>query len=261
MRSDFYRFIMITAIGMMTIFLPVSLSVRSAIADDMQILHELMDTAQNQQIDIAETTKNKTAEKIAEQTAEIFHSRAFQKKLQTQIDTLRSQLNSTGEEPPAISRKESGKISLLMPGEKIYLFISSSMPEITLRNYARDLDKLGDRNIVMVMQGFVDGIKYITPTLKFIQNILKKSPSCDPKTRPCEAFNAGIYIDPQAFARYGITTVPAVVYERDENEENLKDAYRVSGEVSLEYALERIEKEFKSSQISHALKKLRKGFY
>ena len=70
---------MITAIGMMTIFLPVSLSVRSAIADDMQILHELMDTAQNQQIDIAEITKNKTAEKIAEQTAEIFHSWAFQK--------------------------------------------------------------------------------------------------------------------------------------------------------------------------------------
>ncbi|MEZ4579069.1 MAG: hypothetical protein R2875_14010 [Desulfobacterales bacterium] len=39
----------------------------------------------------------------------------------------------------------------------------------------------------------------------------------------------------------------------------MKDAYRVSGEVSLEYALERIEKESKSSQISHVLKKLRKG--
>ena len=245
----------------MTIFLSVSLSVRAAIADDMQILHELMDTAQNQKIDIAETTKNKTAEKIAEQTAKTFNSQAFQKRLQTQIDTLRSQLNSTGEEPPAISRKEEGRNTFLLPGEKIYLFISSSMPETFLRNYAQDLDKLGDENIVMVMQGFVGGIKYIKPTLEFVQNIRKKSPACDPKTRPCEAFNAGIYIDPQAFARYGITTVPAIVYERDENEENLKDAYRVSGEVSLEYALERIEKKSKSSQISHALKKLRKGFY
>lgn len=150
---------------------------------------------------------------------------------------------------------------MLMPDEKIYLFISSSMPEITLRTYARDLDKLGDKNIVMVMQGFVGGIKYITPTLEFIQNILKKSPACDSKSRVCDAFNAGVYIDPQAFARYGINGVPAVVYVRDENEEKFSEAYRVSGEVSLEYALERIEKESKSSQISHALKKLRKGFY
>jgi type-F conjugative transfer system pilin assembly protein TrbC len=260
-RSNFYRFVMIAAIGLMSIFLSVSLSVRAAIADDMKDLHDLMDTAQNQQIDVTEITKNKTAEKIAEQTAKTFHSQVFQKRLQTQIDTLRSQLNSTGEEPSPISRKESCQDSLLMPGEKIYLFISSSMPEITLRNYAQDLDKLGDRNIVMVMQGFVDGVKYITPTLEFIQNILKKSPSCDSESMVCEAFNAGVYIDPQAFARYGITAVPAVVYARDENEENLKDAYRVSGEVSLEYALERIEKESKSSQIRHALKKLRKGFY
>ncbi|OPL12116.1 MAG: hypothetical protein AVO38_03550 [delta proteobacterium ML8_D] len=252
---------MISAIGFMSIFLSVSLSVRAAIADDMQILHELMDTAQNQQIDTTEITKNKTVEKIAKQTAGTFHSRAFQKKLQKQIDALSNQLHPAGEEPPAISLKEAGQNTFLMPDEKIYLFISSSMTETFLRNYAQDLDKLGDKNIVMVMQGFVGGIKYIKPTLEFIQNILKKSPSCDPKTRPCDAFNAGIYIDPQAFVRYGINRVPAVVYARDENEENFAEAYRVSGEVSLEYALERIEKASTSCEISQVLKKLRRGFY
>ncbi|MEZ4579067.1 MAG: TraU family protein [Desulfobacterales bacterium] len=69
-RSDFHRLIMITAIGMMTTFLPVSLSVRAAIADDMKDLHDLMDTAQNQQIDITEITKNKTLKKSPEQDCE-----------------------------------------------------------------------------------------------------------------------------------------------------------------------------------------------
>ncbi|MEZ4579068.1 MAG: hypothetical protein R2875_14005 [Desulfobacterales bacterium] len=63
----------------------------------------------------------------------------------------------------------------------------------------QDLDKLGDENIVMVMQGFVDGIKYITPTLVYPE-YPEKSPSCDSKSRVCDSFNAGVYIDPQAFA-------------------------------------------------------------
>ena len=64
----------------MSIFLSVSLSVRAATADDMKDLHNLMDTAQNQQIDVTEITKDKTAEKIAEQTAENFPFPGLSKK-------------------------------------------------------------------------------------------------------------------------------------------------------------------------------------
>jgi type-F conjugative transfer system pilin assembly protein TrbC len=237
------------------------MSVDMVSADDMTDLNSLMDAAENEQIDVSQITKNKTAEKIAKQTAEIFNSSEYQKKLQTKINTLRAQLNPVDEGPPPISWKEEGQNTFLMPDEKIYLFISSSMPKITLRNYAQDLDKLRDKNIIIVMRGFLGGVKFIKPTLEFIESIHKKSPSCDPINSPCDAYNANIYIDPQAFARYGITNVPAFVYTRKENETDLSDAYQVSGDVSFEYALEIIEKESKSSQISNVLKKLRKGFY
>ncbi len=237
------------------------ISVNITLADEMADLNSLMDASENQQIDVSQITKNKTAETIARQTAEIFNSRKFQKRLQAQTDALRTRLDSTGESPPSISWKEEGQNTFLMPNEKIYLFISSSMPGTTLRNYARDLDKLRDKNIILVMRGFVGGIKYIKPTLNFIENIQKKSPSCDPENSRCDAYNTNIYIDPQAFARYDITTVPAFVYVRNEDGGNSTDAYRVSGDVSFEYALEIIEKESKSSQVSNVLKKLRKGFY
>jgi hypothetical protein len=45
----------------------------------------------------------------------------------------------------------------------------------------------------------------------------------------------------------------------DENQ--VGDAFRVSGDMTLEYALEMILKESKSSQIETILKKLRRGFY
>jgi len=237
------------------------ISVNNTFADEMADLNSLMDASENQQIDVSQITKDKTAETIARQTAKIFNSQKFQKRLQAQTDALRTRLNPTDEGPPSISWKEEGKNTFLMPNEKIYLFISSSMPGTTLRNYAQDLDKLRDKNIILVMRGFVGGIKYIKPTLEFIESIQKKSPSCDPGNSPCDAFNAGIFIDPQAFDSYGITTVPAFVYVRNEDGGNSTDAYRVSGDVSFEYALEIIEKESKSSQVSNVLKKLRKGFY
>ena len=256
MRFKLYFFILFFIVVLRG-FLPAEI----ILAGDVTDLNSLMDAAENQKIDVSHITKNKDAENAAKQTTEIFNSHQYQKKLQAEIDALKTQLNLDKGGPPSISRKEEGQNTFLMPDEKIYLFISSSMPETTLRAYAQDLDKLRDKNIILVMQGFVGGIKYIKPTLKFIQRIQKRDQSCDPETRPCDVFNANIYIDPQAFARYGITNVPAFVYSRNENGTEFSDAYRVSGDVSFEYALEIIEKESKSSQISSVLKKLRKGFY
>ena len=60
----------------------------------------------------------------------------------------------------------------LLPDERIYIFMSSSVPLVTWNNYAKDIDKVRDPNIIMVMRGCIGGCKYIRPTLKFIQNII-----------------------------------------------------------------------------------------
>ena len=241
-------------------------------AEDMADVKAMMDAAGNQAINIPQIKKDKNAE----DTAAIFNSREYQRKLQGQIDTLKSRLYPDQENPdqPPVSRKEKNQNNFLMPDERIYLFVSSSMPASTLKNYASDLDKLRDPNIVMVMRGFVNGIRFIKPTLEFIDNILIKDPNCNPatsqSTSQCDAYQANISIDPMVFSRYGIETVPAIVYARGVNEtetgqgttENTAaDAYLVSGDMSLDYALEIIGQKTQSSQINNILNKLRRGFY
>lgn len=242
----------------------------AALAGDIADVNALLDAAGNQEMNIPEMEKNPAANKIAEK----FHSPEYQKNLQDQIAALKSKLYPDAEAsgPPPISRKDDHRNALLMPDERIYLFVSSSIPRSTLKTYAADLDKLKDENIVMVMRGFVDGVKYIKPTLDLISNVLKKDPACDSSRNQCDAFQAGIHIDPVLFSRYDIQTVPAIVYARGVRESNLEagqgrdenqagDAFRVSGDVTLEYALEMILKETRSSQIETILKKLRRGFY
>jgi type-F conjugative transfer system pilin assembly protein TrbC len=86
------------------------------------------------------------------------------------------------------------------------------MPMAALRRYASDLDRLADPNIVMVMRGFVGGMRYYKPTGDFIGQVLRKDEACEPGKEQCEAYQAGIQIDPMLFRRYGIKQVPAVVY-------------------------------------------------
>jgi len=237
-------------------------------AEDMADVKAMMDAAGNQAINIPQIKKDKNAE----DTAALFNSREYQRKLQGQINTLKSRLYPDQENPdrPPVSRKEKNQNNFLMPDERIYLFVSSSMPASTLKNYASDLDKLQDPNIIMVMRGFVNGIRLIKPTLEFIDGILIKDPNCNPANSQCDAYQANISIDPMVFSRYGIETVPAIVYARGVNEteagqgttENTAaDAYLVSGDMSLDYALEVILKKSQSSQINNILNKLRRGFY
>lgn len=246
----------------------ILLAIPMAGAGDMADINVLMEESQNQQISVPEIKGDKNAE----ETAKIFHSRQYQRKLQMQINALKFQLYPKQENPLQISRKEKNQNAFLMPDERIYLFVSSSMPLSTLKNYASDLDKLNDPNIIMVMRGFVGGLRFIKPTLAFIDSILIKDPNCDPKRKKCDAYQASINIDPTLFSTYGVQTVPAIVYARGVNEMEMEkgqgatsgaalDAFMVTGDVTFDYALEMITRESKSSQTENILKKLRRGFY
>jgi len=243
----------------------VFLAIPMAGAGDMADVNVLMEQSQNQQITVPEIKGDKNAE----ETAEIFHSRQYQRKLQMQINALKPLLRPEQENPLQISRKENNQNAFLMPDERIYLFVSSSMPLSTLKNYASDLDKLNDPNIIMVMRGFVDGLRFIKPTLAFIDSILIKDPNCDPKRKKCDAYQASINIDPALFSTYCVQTVPAIVYARGVNEMEKEegqgaaalDAFMVTGDATFDYALEIITRESKSSQTENILKKLRRGFY
>jgi len=90
------------------------------------------------------------------------------------------------------------------------LFISSSMPEITLRNYARDLEKVGG---VMVMRGMIGGLQKTQPTMEFIAKVLRRNPACEGPR--CSMRGLEVVVDPIQFKNHGITKVPALVVEPD----------------------------------------------
>jgi len=242
---------------------------------DMKNVQGLLERANQQSRHmVVPQTKEHEAEKAARETANIYHSRKYQARLHREITRLKAQVfpDSMGK-GKGISTPKTAENTFLLPGERIYLFISSSIPVSTLRNYAADLDKLRDSHISMVMRGFVGGMHLIKPTIQFIEKILVKDPTCDASNQQCDVYHVSVNVDPLLYSRYGIRTAPAILYVRGvhsidpgqsegiKGNTSVSDAYMVSGDVSLEYALDTIRKASKSSQIETILKTLRRGFY
>jgi len=94
-----------------------------------------------------------------------------------------------------------------------YLFISSSMPITTLRNYVHDISELNDPDISIVMRGFIGGMKKAGQTQQFMADIIKKEKNC---ITNCKAFSVNTIIDPILFTKFKINNVPALVHVEGE---------------------------------------------
>ena len=94
--------------------------------------------------------------------------------------------------------------------DRIIIFVSSSMPLTTLRNYARDLQKVSG---LMVFRGMLGGMRTIAPTLKLIASILRINPACE--RQRCAMRKTALVIDPILFREHAIARVPAAVFVED----------------------------------------------
>jgi type-F conjugative transfer system pilin assembly protein TrbC len=110
---------------------------------------------------------------------------------------------------------------------KIYkpllIFVSFSMPISTLKSLSRDAQKLGG---TLVLRGLIQGS--FKETQKKLVDL--KEP---------------LIIDPELFKTYGVTTVPAFVH-LSEMGERVKSGVpfdKISGNISLDYAIEQFKKE------------------
>jgi len=166
----------------------------------------------------------------------------------------------------APQEKTDASAGRLAADERVYLFFSSSVPLSTLRSYAAMLDKARDPNVVMVLRGFVGGMKKIKPTMEFIADVLKKDPACEESAAQCDGYFVSIQIDPQLFQRYRIEQVPTVVYtagqavdsEITEEQASQRD-FVIAGDASLDWLLEKINREAKSMTLAGLIGSLRDG--
>ena len=227
----------------------------------------------------------KKAELLAKETDAYYRSDKFQTELKIANEMLKKRFNvndfftkpAAKQKTPYYNDYEEMLKSYSKPSlkkdERLYIFISSSVPVSTIRNYAVLANKIQDKNVIFVMRGFINGAKYIVPTIKFIAQIMKEDETCNLLTGKCEIMKINVMIDPILFAKYSIERVPSFVYARGvkvidiEMSEGLDDNatassyYKLSGDAGIDYILERFYEETKSNSIKELLYVWKKGFY
>lgn len=213
--------------------------------------------------------------KRAKETNDFFRSGEFQRRVTAEQERLKREIfggriQEYYQGDPEAAATMAGE---LPANERVYIFISSSVPRETLRNYVRDVAMLRDPNVKLVMRGLIGGVKYIKPTMRFVSGILLKDPACNPEKRRRERYAAGVNVDPLLFSRYAVKEVPAIVYARNVTvldvemsegmERNAKsgDYYTIHGDVALAYALERFRSETRSTALEALIRLLNDGFY
>lgn len=194
-----------------------------------------------------------------------YHSDEFQGRVKSETERIRAQVfgeNFARFYPDDVTGGRKGKLT---ESERVYVFISSSMPLQAVRNYAASVTRLGDPRIMMVMRGFVGGMTRIQPTIRFVADALKKHPSCSPAEGECAMLPANLVVDPLLYRRYAIDRVPAVVFARgvkagnpglsegDIKNAEVDNSYTVYGDASLEYILQSIGRESGASSLKELL--------
>jgi type-F conjugative transfer system pilin assembly protein TrbC len=135
---------------------------------------------------------------------------------------------------------------------KIKVFISFSMPQGSIERIIRDANKIPRKNISIVLRGLLDG-QNMRQTSQTIANMTKGK-------------NVEVHLDPTAFDKFKIKTVPAVVvYKSDEAFEEAcmkngldpkfaeQEQIKAFGDVSLEYAISHLLSEQLSNDMKNAL--------
>jgi hypothetical protein len=137
------------------------------------------------ELNIAENPHKDEAAAVAREVDAYYRSDEFQSRLRAEYDRLQNDLlRAGGNAEESAGNYYSDVAKLPQPGklpadERIYIFISKSVPRETLRSYIQAVDRLRDPNVVVVLRGFVDGMKMFGPTLEFIRELLVKDPGCD----------------------------------------------------------------------------------
>ncbi len=241
----------------------------------METVNRILEQAQQSQSRMEIPKELNTAgEAAAKEAFERFQSKESQEKIESEKERIAgTMLKPLNPEKP--SNQEHLFPDRLLNSEKVFLFISSSMPEQTLRAYAQDLDRLGDPNFVLVLRGFVDNMQKARPTLDFLEKLLVRESGCRlGKDKACDLFKVSIVIDPLVFQKFNIQEVPALAFVRNINlvdpKQSLGLAGNLSGEVeavvvcgdaALASGLEHIFKDTKDARIKQTVRKLQGDFY
>ena len=184
----------------------------------------------------------------ARQVMERFSAPTVQERLQDEQAKVAEALKDTQADEPKEHTSE------LATSEHLYLFLSSSMTEDSLRSLLAGIARLGDERIVPVFAGLPHRLDDWPGHTRFCQRVLQKEPTCrDTATNTCECLQVPLRINPALFRQYGVTEVPTLVYD------NGSRTWSVQGEAQLAVLLERMNTAANSPVLDSLIASLRGG--
>ncbi|MBV5326396.1 MAG: hypothetical protein JZU65_01975 [Chlorobium sp.] len=207
---------------------------------DSEAVKKAMEKAREQAktMTIPENKHKEAGQKAAAETNAVYRSQEFQ-------DKVKGYENWEDLVPGAKkAKKEQKEKGILADSEKVYLFLSSSIPAASFQGYMASLD--GIPEIIPAMYGIVGGLgkEKKKERVAWWRKVLKKDTSCQepetPDKSPCDLIKPSIAINPQLFRQYEITEAPALVYVSGD------EIYQVQGDVGLHTLLEKVNQEAKS---------------
>ena len=190
--------------------------------------------------------QNEQGEKEAKQAVENFNSTENQKKLQDEKE--RVQKENTPADTPLIqpqSQQSSSK-------ETVYIFLSSSVPDVTVHAYLTQAALYSGSGIVPVFFGLTNGVKDKRAAGRYFGHVMQANLDCvDLPGQRCSRREVRVAVNSTLFRQYGIIQVPTVVYTNGE------DSWALGGDSALDFMLTRIDGEARSPFLEGLIKRLR----
>ncbi len=178
----------------------ISMNATYSFASDIAFSESDLSNAQNIINNMLKAQNDKEIQSVSKQIQESSIT-AIKNGVENQFSG--STLDAFGIDKNALSAENPNMIN-----NRLVMFVSSSMPLQTLRNYARDLSKV---NGMMVIRGAQGGMKDYLKTRQWMWEVLKVNRDC--KQANCATYSTEFAIDPVLFSLYEIKRVPALVYQ------------------------------------------------
>ena len=184
----------------------------------------------------------------ARQVMERFSAPTVQERLQGEQAKVAKALKATKADDPKQQTCQ------LAATEHLYLFLSSSMGDDSLRRLLAGIAGLGGEQIVPVFAGLPHGLGDWPGNTRFFQRVLQKEPTCrDTAANTCGRLQVSLRINPALFRQYEVTAVPTLVYD------NGSRTLSVQGEAELVVLLERMNTAANSPVLDSLIASLRGG--
>ena len=192
--------------------------------------------------------------KAADKAMESFNSEKNQEKLREEKARVQEQNASRTPQTgaPLLIQPRQAPLQQNTSKDKVYVFLGSSMPDEAVNAYITQAARNGYGKIIPVFYGFPGGLANKRTAGSYFAHMMQETLACkDTRDLRCPRSRIRIKVNPALFQQYGVTRVPTVVYTNGEN------SWALGGDATLDFILEKINGEARSSFLAQEIKNIR----